>query len=286
MTLHDEWRLNFARGLAEKICQFSGVLAIVVGGSVAHGWADEYSDLELPVFWETLPDDAARLALVQSLGAEFLYGYDGPAHEDQLLLNGFQFDLWHNTVAGEEAVFTAVLEEYSTDLGDSNFMDTVQACIPLHGEEIIRGWKKRAQEYPQGLATRFINERLAYFSTGQLRLAGQRENPTEFYNYLCRLHQEVFLVLLALNRRYFPTFKWMYRVIEEMQVKPVHAGERLRSMFGMPFNEATNCIQGVLLEILALVDQQNLPVNTVEARNRLAYQRIPHWGGSAGKIVE
>ncbi len=277
MAYHNQWRLNFAQRLAEKIRQVPGVMAIMVGGSVARGWADEYSDLELPVFWETLPDDSARLALVQSLGAEFLYKYDGPAQEDQLLLDGFQFDLWHNTVVSEEAVFKGVLEEHSTDLGDSNFMDTVRACIPLHGAQIIQGWKNRAQDYPLGLAVAFINEQLPNFGTSQLRLAGQRNNPTEFCYHLCRLQQEVFLVLLALNRRYFPTYKWMYRVIDEMQVKPVNAGARLRGMFGMPYGEAATCMEGFLVEILDLVDGQSLPVSTDEARRRLAYQRMPLW---------
>ncbi len=282
MNNHAQWRLNFARRLAEKICQVPGVLAIMVGGSVARGWADEYSDLELPIFWETLPDDSVRLALVQALGAEFLHSYNGPALEDQLLLDGFQFDLWHNTVAGEEATFKGVLEEHSTDLGDSNFMDTVRACIPLHGAEIIQGWKNRASDYPPGLAVAFIKERMPNFNTGQLHLAGQRNNPTEFYYYLCRLQQEAFLVLLALNRHYFPTYKWMYRVIEDLQVKPAHAGDRLRSLFGMPYGEAANGMQRFLIEMLDLVDQQHLPVSTEAVRRRLAYQRLPRWNEPSG----
>ena len=128
---------------------FSGVQAIVVGGSVARGYADAYSDLELSIFWDELPTDATRLALVDALHGEFLYGYDGPAWEDQLLIDGFQVDLWHNTVAEEEAVFKAVLKDYSTDFGDSNFMDTIRACIPLYGEAIIEQWKRQAAHYPE-----------------------------------------------------------------------------------------------------------------------------------------
>jgi predicted nucleotidyltransferase len=49
-NVHARWRLNLAGQLAERMCAFAGVQAIVVGGSVARGYADEYSDLELPVF--------------------------------------------------------------------------------------------------------------------------------------------------------------------------------------------------------------------------------------------
>ena len=52
---HVQWRLDVARKLAEKIRAFPGVQAIVVGGSVARDYADAYSDLELPIFWDELP---------------------------------------------------------------------------------------------------------------------------------------------------------------------------------------------------------------------------------------
>jgi predicted nucleotidyltransferase len=275
MNQHVEWRLRLARELALRIHQFPGVAAIVVGGSVARGWADEYSDLELPVFWESLPDDATRLALAQSLEADFLYEYNGPSGEDQLLLRGFQFDLWHNTIALEETVIKAVLEEFSTDLGDSNFMDTVRTCIPLYGEEIIRNWQKRVQEYPPGLAMRVISEQLPNFSAAQLRLAGQRDNPIDFYDHLCRLQQEVFLVLLALNRQYFPAYKWMYRRLATMELKPANVSIRMQRMFTLPYSQATDNMQNLLVETLDLVDQQLPQIDTKAARLKLIYQRRP-----------
>jgi len=113
---HSAWRLDIARQLAAQISAFPGVQAIVVGGSVARGCADAYSDLEIPIFWESLPSDDARHAIVAALGASFLYGYDGPSLEDQLLIHGFQVDLWHNTVANEEATLDGVLRGYSTEV--------------------------------------------------------------------------------------------------------------------------------------------------------------------------
>ncbi len=275
-TYHTAWRLDVARRLAAHISAFPGVQAIVVGGSVARGYADAYSDLEMPIFWESLPGDDTRHALVAALGAEFLYGYDGPSLEDQLLVHGFQVDLWHNTIAVEEATIDGVLHGYSTDLGDSNFMDTVRACIPLYGEGIIRGWKERAQDYPDELALRAIRERLPAFQTSQLAIAAQRDNPTEFYAGLSQLQQALFLVLLAMNRAYFPTFKWMYRVLETMAVQPKDTASRLRRAFAVPYPEAAAGMAGVLDEMLALVEQRFPQLDTSRARRRLAYTRAAY----------
>jgi predicted nucleotidyltransferase len=273
---HAKWRIGLARQLAERLSTFDGVQAMVIAGSVARGYADEYSDLEIPVFWDRTPDDATRQALVATLPASFLYTYDGPSREDQLLIQGLQVDLWHNTVSDENAVIEAVLRDYSTDLGDSNFMDTVCACIPLYGDGIIQEWKRRAQEYPDELARRVIGEHLPAFSTSELTLHVHRHNPSAFYACLCHLQQKVFLVLLALNRAYFPTFKWMYHSLDAMQVKPPDVAQRFRQAFSVPCAEAMADTVQVLQETLELVEQHAPQMDTALVRRRLAYTRAAH----------
>ncbi len=270
---HIKWRLDVAWQLAERIRAFPGVQAIVVGGSVARGYADAYSDLELPILWDELPTDETRLALVAALHGEFLHGYDGPALEDQLLINGFQVDLWHNTVTADDAVIKAVLEEHSTDFGDSNFMDTIRACIPLYGDAIIQQWKQQAAYYPEALALKNIQQHITAFDAAQLTVVAHRDNPTVFYAAISRLQEAMFLVLLALNRLYFPTFKWMYQVLATMSIKPVDVERRFRQAFTAPYAEAIADIARLLAETVALVEQHFPQLDTTAIHHRLAYAR-------------
>jgi hypothetical protein len=267
------WRLAAARRLAGKIQAFAGVQAIIVAGSVARGFADAYSDLELPIFWNELPTDKTRLALAAALGGEFLYNYDGPAHEDQLLIDGLQVDLWHITVAREVETFKQVLEDYSTDLGSSNFMDTVRTCIPLYGAEIIQGWKVRAWEYPDGLAVRVAAGHLNELSASELVLAAQRSNPTAFYARLSQLQAETFQVLLALNREYFPTVKWMYPILEKLPIQPTDTAGRFRQAFTLPPVEAARQMVALMKDVVTLVETHLPGVDTRRVRRRLAYTR-------------
>ena len=64
------WRLDFAKQLVAKIRAFAGLQAIAAGGSVARGYADAYSDLELLLFWDALLGDDTRHAIVNALGAD------------------------------------------------------------------------------------------------------------------------------------------------------------------------------------------------------------------------
>ncbi len=273
---HTQWRLDIARRLAGRIRTFPGVQAIIVGGSVARGYADAYSDLELPIFWDELPTDATRLALVAALQGEFLHGYDGPALEDQLLIDGFQVDLWHNTVAGEDAVIKTVLEDYSMDFGDSNFMDTVRACIPLYGEAIIQKWKQQATHYPEALALKNIQIHIAAFDAAQLAVVAHRDNPTVFYAAISRLQEAMFLVLLTLNRLYFPTFKWMYQVLITMPIKPVDVEQRFRQAFQVPYTDAVLDTTCLLHEIIGLVERHFPHLDTTAVSRRLAYTRAAY----------
>lgn len=273
---HAEWRINFARQLVKQLVAFEGIKAIVVAGSVARGYADEYSDVEIPIFWEALPEDATRHAIVAALHAEFLYAYDGPAREDQLLINGFQVDLWHISLAHQESILAEVLHEHRFDLGTLNALDTIRFCIPLYGQEIVQGWKHRAQEYPDELAEKIVREHLSSFGTAELFILAQRNNPTAFYARLSLLQQEIFLVLLALNRRYFPTFKWLYPVLEAMQIKPDRICQRFQQAYEISYTEAITDTKSILEETLHLVESQFPIIDTAPISRRLIYERTAH----------
>jgi hypothetical protein len=247
-----------------------------VAGSVARNYADEYSDLELAIFWDSLPDDTQRHAIVNTLHASFLHTFDGPSAEDQLLINGIQVDLWHISLADEDAIIKAVLEGRNLDLGSLNAMDTVRACIPLYGHEIIEKWKKQAQAFPEGLAKQIIQDHISSFRMAELFILAARDNPTAFYGQLSYLHQEIFLVLLALNQSYFPTFKWLFRVLDTLQVKPENIDWRLRQVFKLPYLEAIADTKRILEETLELVGLQFPHVDTTQVRRQLGYTRTAH----------
>jgi hypothetical protein len=273
---HGEWRLEAARQIARRLRGFEGLRAIIVAGSVARGYADEYSDLELPLFWDELPSDATRHAVIRALEADFLHPYNGPAQEDNLLINGFQVDLWQCTVPFEEDTLDDVLQRYTTDLGASNFMDTVRTCIPLAGEGLIANWKQRASAYPEPLAVRNIQEQLPHFEIGHLMIHALRDNPALVYERISEMQQHLFLVLLALNHAYFPGPKWLYRTIEALPVQPAQAAQRMRRVFQLGQVQAVQAMIDLLGETLVLVEQAYPQIDVAPARCALAPRRVVH----------
>lgn len=179
-------------------------------------------------------------------------------------------------MADEEATIKAVLEGHNLDLGSLNAMDTIRSCIPLYGHKVIEHWKKQAQAYPEELAKQLVQKHVVSFRTAELFILSSRDNPPAFYGQLSFLHQEMFLVLLALNKSYFPTFKWLFRVLEMMTVKPDNISQRLRQAFQLPYGEAISDTRHILEETLDLVELQFPSLDMTQVRHQLEYTRTAH----------
>lgn len=256
MNEHARWRLDLAREIGPRLYRFAGLRAVVVGGSVARGYSDAYSDIELLLFWDAEPDPDVRRQIITDLRAEFRYPNTDPSHDSALLIRGMPVDLWHLTVASEEAALHQVLDEYSIDLDVSNVLDTMHACIPLYGQDLVRQWKSRVQAYPDELALRFLHAYLPHFHLRRLNFAVHRDNPTAYYHTLTDIQSSLFVILLALNKSYFPTYKWMYHALESMPITPGRIAPRLRQMFDEPPLRAVAQLRDVLAETLAIVETE------------------------------
>jgi predicted nucleotidyltransferase len=266
MNVHVRWRLDFAHTLSAQLQQFAEVEAVAVLGSVARGYSDAFSDLELLLVWKERPNPDQQSILLRALRAEHRYPKFDPGYQSAFRIQGIPVDLWHTTIAQEEAVIHSVMHDLSLDLVASNRLDTLGWCIPLHGADHIHEWKARIQAYPRELALRYLQAYIPHFHLRQLNFAARRDNPTAFYHTLTDIQCSLFLVLLALNTAYFPTFKWMYPAMQRMPRTPFQITERLRAMFSEPPAQAAAHLRAVLRETLDMIEPAYPDLDTTYAR--------------------
>src|SRR5215212_1440242 len=108
MNAHVRWRLDFAHTLTTELQKFAGLEAIAVLGSVARGYSDAYSDIELLLVWNQLPSPDQQSTLLRALHAEFRYPAFDPGYQSAFRIRGIPVDLWHTTIAQEEAFIHTV----------------------------------------------------------------------------------------------------------------------------------------------------------------------------------
>jgi hypothetical protein len=273
---HCKWRIELGEQICEKVKVIEGVKAIVIGGSVGRGYADEYSDLEILIFWDKYPDENTRKLIVKKLNAEYFYPYNYEGREDNVIVNGFRIDLWHLTSKQEEQVIKSITEDFEIDFGSSNAMDTIRTCIPLFGEEIIYIWKNRAKEYPNEIAIKNIKESLQGIDSTQAELYLERQNSTLIYEHISNLQKSIFLIFLALNKQYFPTFKWMYKSFEVLKIKPENIEQRFRDIFTYPPRKAYENTLEIMMETLDIINEIYPEIDTNVVLGKLKSARIPH----------
>lgn len=273
---HCKWRIELGEQICEKVKAIEGVKAIAIGGSVGRGYADEYSDLEILIFWDKYPDENTRKLIVKKLNAEYFYPYNYEGREDNVIVNGFRIDLWHLTLEQEEQVIKSIIEDFEIDFGSSNAMDTIRTCIPLFGEEIIYSWKNRAKEYPKEIVIKNIKESLSAIDCTQAELYIIRQNSTLIYEHIANLQKNIFLIFLALNKQYFPTFKWMYKSFEALKIKPKNIEQRFRDVFAYQPRKAYENTLDIMMETLDIINEVYPEIDTTVVLGKLKSARIPH----------
>src|SRR5437764_5398703 len=141
MNEASRWRLEMARKIVPACTESGKVRAAMVAGSVARGFADHHSDVEIGIFWDELPTPAELRAVVERLNGTSweLDPYD--AEEDvwyeEYCVGGLKIDLRHMRVARMDEQLGDVLERGDVSEERQQIIAAVQDGVPLHGGSLI-----------------------------------------------------------------------------------------------------------------------------------------------------
>lgn len=263
--------LSIARGVAAEYAANPKVAAIIVAGSVSRGIVDHVSDIDTSVYlhepFTKEEFEAEKERAIASGGA--LFGGD---EKDGFALwrcvDGVKYDIGFGTLEQSEEIFTDVLEKHSLD-GDSHLIsDGILKSIPLHGEGIVAGWKKRLAEFPVGLARKMVEThvRVSPFWVASEMCAARNERiwfPELALDYV----RHILWVLCGLNRRYYPgKVKGFALTALELPISPRNFLHRTEHLFRLHPNDAVIILKELVEEVHDLVEEHMPEVDVAKAR--------------------
>jgi predicted nucleotidyltransferase len=255
------------------------VRAVILSGSVARGYADHYSDLEIGVFWATPPTDAERTTIIEQLGGEVWSLTSSTGDPESVVsehyglssvqLNGHtatglvMVDTKHATLACLERCFTDVLEQFDTALSKQILIAAIQDGIPLSGDALLAQWQARVKEYPKLLAIKMIQENLWFGPWFIPRAYVERDDQLVLYQHVIWMQQSLLKILAGLNHCYFPSaeHKWMDALILRFRLVPPNLAVRLKQVFHKPPAEGMQQMLELVQETVQLVEQHCPEVN-------------------------
>lgn len=257
--------LHLARQLADS-CPLELGPEIALTGSVARGWADEHSDIELGLWVERLPEREEWEPWLRSIGAtdirpSFPLGSDGWLWTIYRF-HGIWVEMGFATLAGQDELLERIAAGEVTDHNLLILASTMRDAIPLRTGGWIEAWQRRLEHYPDGLAAQIIRSNTWVWSdphTPPVRwaLADRHDLPA----LSLRLQWDIdnlIRVLFAANRTWEPDMKWLARTTAGLQLKPERLAERIDNILTLANSHRSVAeMFRLILEMLALVPAEH-----------------------------
>jgi hypothetical protein len=305
---HLSWRRRVGEQVCKSYAESSRVAATALGGSVARGWADEFSDVEVFVFWDSEPiPEERRSAVVRSGGSIDVSWYEADAGESfraaMQATRGRVGQLWpHEDDEWSEHFYLGDL-----NIGVSGFLvSTVDAWVgelirgvpndaaemvaatllagaPMTGAPRLAAWSSALDPYPEVLALTVIDQwlepDLRWSSIDQL---AARDDRPAFDAVLIGMQQRLVRLLLAANGMYLmdPRPKWTRRLLAACAHQPSDCVQRLDVVQTSPPAEAASLLQGLFDETLDVLSRLFPTVDIEPARSAFGFRRAALSGPS------
>jgi hypothetical protein len=161
-ALNDDsvWRLELARRYIEPYRVRAAIA--VLGGSVAQGVADRWSDIDTIVYWDEIDRDWLELPRAAENGDRFTWveHYPGNACLEQYRFGTVKADVAHVRLGWLDELIDGTLSGESFDTTSLDVLRGVQESIVLFGEERYEPIRARVLEYPDALRRALVEANL------------------------------------------------------------------------------------------------------------------------------
>jgi hypothetical protein len=281
-----EYLVELAGQLARRYVAHCAPRAILLAGSSAEGHADEYSDIDMIVYYNdgTLPSEAQLLAIRNALEVtdfrELWPRRDGGAIGEAYHLTGIECEVLHITLADvEEQLFTSVLQAREPGSVHHKAIIGILAGLPLHGDELIAAWRARLATFPEPLARGMVEHHLRQiFPLWAIMDSLERRDAVVWiHQTLAENALHLVGVLAGLNCRYYSTFQFKraHRFLDSLPLAPDRVADRLDALFATDRRSAVEDFEQLLSETLALVRQHMPQIDPTIPRRPPGTRQVP-----------
>ncbi|MCP2036434.1 putative nucleotidyltransferase [Planomicrobium sp. HSC-17F08] len=237
--------------------------AVLLGGSVARGLHDEFSDIELFIFWKEAPADKDRKEPIARLAGKLFdfHRYEDEEWAETYTVENIKLEISSFLSSTVQQYIADVTLKFDTDLDKQVLLATMQDGVPLEGIKPILKLKQQIEQYPKGLAEAMIQENKELGSRWQNREAlVARRDWLMLYQTFVAVEIKLMGILFALNGEYVhhPAFKWQNHALGKMSILPENSSERFASVLLGDPQESVKVLEEMVSEIFQLA-RSNYP---------------------------
>jgi len=260
----------FASDISKVYMQNPKVEAVLLGGSVSRNWNDEYSDIELFIFWKEAPTELDRKSSISAVNGRIIdfHPYEEEEWSETYVANGIKLEISNFLTSTIQNIIHDVIVGYDTDLDKQCLVAAVYDGISLYGNELLNELKKKVEVYPKELSVGMIKDNIYLGNRWNNREALlRREDWLMLYKVIVSVQTNLMGILFGLNRLYVhhPAFKWQKHSLEAMKIAPINTYARFTSILLNHPKESVSELEGIIREVYELIRTEYPSLDLSEA---------------------
>jgi hypothetical protein len=236
---------------------------------VGEGLADELSDIDLIVYYDAQPPEAALERVYAQIGSTEV---ERKGYGANFRVNEVQCEVGHFLVEETERRLSTVLDDQEVDTLVHKHLMGITAGQALYGESLIQTWQSRAADFPESLRRRmaefYVNRQFAFWYIEDYWQ--NRDAHLWLHQVLVETGFNILGALAGINRLYFSPFQFkrLREFVGRMQFAPPRLADRLDQVLLASGQDAMREAEQVFLETLELAEQQLPGLDTAGLRHR------------------
>lgn len=271
------------RRLADAYVKYTEPTAVLLSGSTSLNAADFYSDLDLIVYHQSLPDNEPLGRAREAVGAQgfrWLIERTDTFIAEVYRVDGVECEVGHGTVAEFERTIAEVRSGRDPATRGHKALGGLLNGIPLYGTEQIAAWQAQACDFPEALARGIVDHYLRHiFPIWYIADAmPSRDGELWVRHTLTEIAFSVLGILAGLNRRYYSAFQFkrMHDFVGTLAIRPPDLAERLSLVAGGPQPTAIEQAESLVGDTLGLI-ARHLPECDTSTLRRKPGERQQPW---------
>ncbi|MBU1200121.1 DUF4037 domain-containing protein [Patescibacteria group bacterium] len=242
-----------ARKVVSLYSDLPEVVSVVIGGSLARGFTDIVSDIEMYVYYEkSIPSEENIRKILKKLNAKLIrskkihWYHSAWGYHTFFAFNGIKFELGYRDIHE----FFARMQDFKSglilpkhgihDTPFGHYESGVASCISE--SKILIDKKGQLQELKDYLSdyssSHLRDETFQYYikdaktiTTMKTKYATMRNDHYNFNACVARSIRSLVICIFALNNRYYPGDKFNGRYIDTFEIKPKNFKKRMADLF-------------------------------------------------------
>lgn len=250
INMHKRY-INVAKKISRYFSQIENVEAIVIGGSLARGFYDDYSDIEMYVYYRgRMPDENKIRDILNELNSsltrsqKIFWFHKAWGHHTFFKVDEIKIELGYRNIEEINNRIDLFLNKFTlpqhgihdTPFGhyESGVANCILESIILHEKgDWIRKIRRKLKKYPYDLRNSTIKY---YFRDAnvitkvKINQAVKRNDTLNFNACLARVIRSLNICIFALNKKYYPGDKWNSNYIHKFSLIPNNYMENIEAI--------------------------------------------------------